>query len=267
MTRTTVAGGEGLRDLLVVADTHLTRRDEDLSAFVEFLLSRGAAASAVAHLGDLFNVWLGRPRFQMEHMATVLNAFRMLRARGVRTYLTEGNRDFNARRWEAGSAFDEVAEESMDLVVAGRRVRLAHGDLVNTADRQYRAWRRLARSRPAQAVLGLLPSRAGVRLAERLEERLRGTNTRHKSYFPLESAHSWGEAAHREGCQFVFVGHFHEERTIGLSPGEEGDPGGARMIVLPDWRSSNRYLYLAPDGSCGLESWHGSSGGAAPSAG
>lgn len=247
---------ERVRDLLVVADTHLTRRDGELSAFVHFLLTRGAAAGAVAHLGDLFNVWLGRPRFQMEHMGAVLDSFRMLRERGVKTYLAEGNRDFNARRWHEGSAFDRVAEESLDLVVGGRRVRLAHGDLVNVADRQYRTWRRFARSRPVQGAVGLLPSRAGIRLAERLEERLRGTNTRHKSYFPEASARTYVESARREGCDLLLLGHFHEEHELEV-PADGAVPGSARLIVLPDWRSSHRFVTVGADGVCRIETWAG----------
>lgn len=251
---------EPLRDLVVVADTHLTRRDEELSAFVQFLLTRGAQASGVAHLGDLFNVWLGRPRFQMEHMGAVLDAFRLLRDRGVRTFLAEGNRDFDARRWHQGRSFDRVSEESLDLAVAGRRVRLAHGDLVNAADRQYRAWRRFSRSRGVQGAVGLLPARAGIRLAERLEVSLRGTNTRHKSWFPFESARSSLATARAEGCELLLLGHFHEEHVIeppDTRPGLRalGTPEWAGLVALPDWRSSHRYVYIAPDGACRLETW------------
>ena len=237
-----------MRDLIVVADTHLSRRDPETEAFVEFLLRRGSEAAAVAHLGDLFNIWLGLPRFEMDHMGPVLAAFRALRGWGVRTILAEGNRDFHVRQGYEGDAFDEVAETEVELSVGARRVRLAHGDLVNVADRPYRLWRRLSRSAPVWAGVGLLPSRAGIRFAERLESKLRGTNVRHKSSFPEAAARDYAARAFTDGCSLLLVGHFHEQRVIRAGAGKE-------MVVLPDWRSSHRYLHVAADGAWSLDEW------------
>ena len=215
---------------------------------MDFLLRRGSETGTLVHLGDLFNIWLGRSRFEMEHMAPVLEAFRKLRMRGVRTILAEGNRDFHVRACHEGDAFDEVAERSVDVAAGPVQVRVAHGDLVNTADRQYRAWRAFAKSAAVGAAVCLLPSRAGLRLAERLEVRLRGTNVRHKSYFPEEAARRFAASAFREGCSLAVVGHFHEERVVEA-------PGGGVVVVVPDWRSSRAYLRVRSDGTWALERW------------
>jgi UDP-2,3-diacylglucosamine hydrolase len=244
-----------VRDLVAVADTHLTRQDPEVPSFVRFLLERGAQAGAVAHLGDLFNIWLGRPRFQMEHMAPVLDAFRELRRRGVATILTEGNRDLHVRRHHQGDVFDVVAEEEVDVFAGGRRVRLAHGDLVNVEDRQYRAWRRFSKSAPVRGGIGLIPSGTGIRMAERLEARLRGTNVRHKMRFPEAPARLYAQQAASAGCELLLVGHFHEERVVaGGSSGAGGDRG-IEMIALPDWRSSHSYIHVASDGRWSLHRW------------
>jgi UDP-2,3-diacylglucosamine hydrolase len=234
-------------ELVVVADSHMTRRDEELEIFTRFLRERGGKASAVVHLGDLFNIWLGRPRFEMEHMPPVLDAFRHLRRSGVRTILVEGNRDFHARRSYEGDAFSDVAEDTIELAFGGHRVRMAHGDLVNVHDRQYRAWRRFAKSGPVWAAAGLLPSRAGIRLAESLEEKLRGTNIRHKTNFPREHAEEYADRAFREGADLLLLGHFHQEHLIEMRSGT--------LIVLPDWRSSHRYLRIGEDGLREMRTW------------
>jgi UDP-2,3-diacylglucosamine pyrophosphatase LpxH len=239
--------------MIVVADSHMTRRDDELALFTRFLRERGGRASVVAHLGDLFNIWLGRPRFEMEHMPPVLDAFRDLRKNGVRTILVEGNRDFHARRSYEGDVFSEVTEETMEIAFGGRRIRMAHGDLVNVHDTQYRAWRRFSKSAAVWGAVGLLPSRAGIRLAERLESRLRGTNLQNKIRFPRELTEEYGDRAFLEGADLLLLGHFHQEHLIETPRGS--------IAVLPDWRSSHRYLSVAEDGRWGMKTWDPAEGG------
>ena len=251
------------KDLVIVADTHMTSKDAELDGFVRFLDRVGGEAGTVAHLGDLFNIWLGRPRFEMDHMKPVLDAFRALRRRGARTILVEGNRDFHTRHSYEGDAFDDVTEDIIDVPMATGpagsmpgSLRMAHGDLVNVNDTQYRTWRRFSKSGAMRNLVGLLPSAAGIGLAERLERKLRGTNTRHKSYFPEAPAREYAARAFARGVRLIFLGHFHEERVIAMSPGSSYG-GGGELVILPDWRSSHRFVRVTPDGRWRFEDWNG----------
>src|SRR5262245_45530760 len=170
-----------MSDLVVVADTHLVRRDAELDAFVRFLDSLAGRTAVLYHLGDLFNIWLGKRRFEMAHMRPVLDAFRRLKAAGTSVRLVEGNRDFHVEDGYLDDPFDRVVPEGEAFEFAGRHFWVSHGDLVNDADRQYRTWRRFSKSRGVWAAVSLLPSAAGVALGNALEARLRGTNLRHKS--------------------------------------------------------------------------------------
>ena len=232
-------------DMIVVADTHLVRRDEELDRFVAFVDSLAGRAAYLYHLGDLFNIWLGKRRFEMEHMGPVLEALRRVASSGTRVRLVEGNRDFHVGEGYLGDPFESVFPDQHTLDFRGRRFWIAHGDLVNEADRQYRLWRRVSKSSPVWAGVSLLPSRTGISLGERLEGRLRGTNVRHKSYFPTEACETYGRRRIAEGFDRVLLGHIHIERTIELEA--EGRTG--RLIVLPDWRSSHRFLRYGADGS------------------
>jgi UDP-2,3-diacylglucosamine hydrolase len=242
-----------VKDLAVVADTHLVRHDDELSRFVAFLDSLAGRTEVLYHLGDVFNIWLGSRRFEMEHMTPVLEAMRRLAASGTALRLVEGNRDFHVEDGYAGDPFEKIVPDTEERDFSGRRLHFAHGDLVNEADRQYRAWRRFSRSRPLWGAFRLLPGGRGVALGSFLETRLRGTNVRHKSYFPKDTFEAYGRRLVASGVDRVLLGHIHVEKVLEIEAG----PRRGRLIVLPDWRSSHRYYRFGADGTEGFVDFTG----------
>ena len=242
-----------MKDLVAIADSHLTRRDEEIDRFIACLDSLAGQTAVLYLLGDIFNIWLGKRRFEMEHMRPVLDALRRLAARGTRVRIVEGNRDFHVADGYIGDPFEAVIADSEEIVFEGRRLWLTHGDMVNEADRQYRLWRRVSKSGVVWSAFSILPSKTGVAIGSALETRLRGTNVRHKRYFPLEACETYGRRLIARGVELVLMGHIHIEKVIDL---ESGGRRG-RLIVLPDWRSSHRYLRIPPDGPERFEDFEG----------
>jgi UDP-2,3-diacylglucosamine pyrophosphatase LpxH len=116
---------------------------------------------------------------------------------------------------------------------------LAHGDLVNRADRQYRTWRAVSRSGPLPWLVRALPRRFVGRRAERIAERMKGTNLYHKSYFPEDQL----RARARElpaGRATLVLGHFHEHHVI-----EEGDK---TVVTLPFLGAENAGVLVTARG-------------------
>jgi len=242
-----------VRDLVVVADTHLIRHDDELARFLAFLGSLAGRTEVLYHLGDVFNIWLGSRKFEMEHMTPVLDALRRLAASGTAVRLVEGNRDFHVEDGYAGAPFQAVVPDSEERDFGGRRLHFAHGDLVNEADRQYRAWRRFSKSGALWTAFRLLPGGAGVGIGSFLETRLRGTNVRYKSYFPEETFAAYGRRLVAAGVDRVLLGHIHLQKEIAI----EAVGRAGRLIVLPDWRSSHRYYRFGADGSEGFVDFPG----------
>lgn len=239
----------GTRDeLAFIGDVHLDCGDDDLPSFLAFLETLAARAGHLVFLGDLFNLWIGVRGLERPHQTAVLDRLAGARDRGVVLTYVEGNRDYRVASGRAADVFHRIATEALDLEWAGRRLHVAHGDLVNVADRQYRSWRRISRSRPFWTLVGILPSRSRLRLAERLERKMRTTNLRMKRSFPEERVLAYGAAALRSGCDAVVLGHFHEEHRI-----EAAEPPGS-IFVLPDWKSSRRYLRVGPEGAIAFRS-------------
>lgn len=239
-------------EAIVVADVHLGPGDPDLGPFRRFLLESASQARTIVLLGDIFSVWLGRRKFTQEHHEAVLETCRRLRSQGTRVVLVEGNREFAARLWE-GDAFDHVAGEWIVEQPGGGRWHLAHGDLLNLADRNYRTFRRLSRSWPVQAAVACLPRRRGLALASQIERRMRHTNIEYKTSLSEEQVAAYGRWLESRGFDGGAVGHIHVELDLPLAG---GDGRTRRLYVLPDWRSGWRYLVVPTGGPPRFEAWH-----------
>ncbi len=226
----------------LLGDAHLRENDAEVAAFVRFLDSLPHDIRTLAILGDLFSVWIGSPGLQRRHHRLVAEALARLRERGCALLYVEGNHDFFLARLHGGRLFDQCAADSLDLVLGGRRVHLAHGDLVNISDRQYRAWRAVSKNRLFFSAFSLLPTRARLSIAERLDRRLATTNMRHKSGFPLAECEAYARRRIAEGTEILIFGHFHEERRLDY---RVHDRMGS-VLVLPAWRDGHRYLRIEP---------------------
>jgi len=228
-----------LDSLAVVADAHLAGEDPGtVAAFGDLLDGLVGRVEGLAILGDLFEVWAARPRLMAWHHRLVVDRLSEAARAGLRIFYLEGNRDYGVSALR-GAPFEAV-ERDLGLRVAGRAVWLSHGDLVNRADRQYRLWCAVTRSRPAGALLNLLPGRAGRRLLAGLEGRLRATNVACRSSYPTLEVEAYLERLAAQGHEMVVLGHFHQERILRL--------GDAVLWVLPAWGEERRWLQIDETG-------------------
>jgi UDP-2,3-diacylglucosamine hydrolase len=241
-------------DLVLAADSHLGDDERETERFVRFLRQVGPTAATVILAGDIFDLWIARPGLERPFHAAVVDAARDLRRAGVRVKYVQGNRDyFVADHYRAGP-FDAVAEESLIELHAGRRIHVAHGDLVNLDDRQYQRWRRASRSAPARAVFGLIPAGPAGRLSAYLERRFRTTNRRYRVGFPLAQAEAYARRAFAAGAQALVLGHFHEARVLEIPP---AGAGGGTLYVLPGFREDRSYLRFDAAGEARFEPFTG----------
>ena len=226
----------------LLGDAHLREGDAEVPAFVRFVDSLPAEIRTLAILGDLFAVWIGSPELVRPHHHKVIEALKRLRARGCALVYVEGNHDYFLERLYARTLFDRFSTDVLDLVLAGRRAHLAHGDLVNRRDHQYLGWRAVSKSRLFFSAFSLLPVRTRVSIADSLEERLARTNMEFRTGFPLTECEVYARRRIREGDQTLVFGHFHEERRHDF---REGERSGS-VFVLPAWRAGHRYLRIDP---------------------
>ena len=238
-----------MKSILFLGDAHLRDDDPELESFLQFLREAPSRALALYLMGDLFDLWVGSPAFLTECHHRVLEALRRLRAAGVDLVYVEGNRDYRLGRLFGSDPFRTVVPEGMEITFAGRRIHLAHGDLVNRADRQYRFWRRVAKGPLLLGALEALPSGAATKLARRLERDMAKTNLRHRERFPEDECRRYALQLRRQGADMLVLGHFHEEKRLAFS----GPEGSIEVFVLPAWREEHRLLRLREDGEIAFE--------------
>ena len=230
--------------IALLGDAHLREGDPEVEAFLAFLDALPGRASVLAILGDLFAAWIGRADLLRPHHERVVEGLRRLAGRGVRILYVEGNHDFFLGRLYGDGPFEVIATETLEVQSSGRRLHLAHGDLMNRRDRQYRAWRRLSKSRPFFAVFNLLPRATRLRIVDGLEHGMATTNMDFRGGFPVGECLAYARPRIRVGTDAIVFGHFHDERRIDVAEGERQ----GSVFVLPAWRDGHRYLRIA-DGS------------------
>jgi len=185
------------RPLILVADPHWSRE------------LTGLASATQTHpeadwlfLGDVFDVWVGLPGMETGLQQEFLSWVDARRGAGRWVGLWLGNREYFLDRF--ASRFDLMGE-GIGGTLPEEGLRFEHGDLINAQDWKYRIWNLASRSGPVWALARLLPATTAGRVARRLEEALRTTNTAYRLHFP--------RAAFRlaaEGSGTFLTGHFHE---------------------------------------------------------
>ncbi len=239
-----VPAGDGY--VYLIADAHLGDPQGDTPRFLEALRTL-VQPRLVVFLGDLFKVWLALPRYWDAQVREVLEGFARLRQQGAHIAFVVGNREYflprdPARASARGLPFDHIISEAATLTWNGRRYGLAHGDLVNRADRRYLLWRKFSRGRAFEAVFRTLPAPLASAIARYLEATMARSNLEYKVTYPLGELEAFAETV-LEGLDGFFIGHFHRDEL--LRPVKQR----GFLRIVPDWLSRKTLIRLAVDGT------------------
>lgn len=232
-----------MKDLVLVADSHLRCEDDVAEGFFRFLRREGPTAGTLVLGGDIFDLWVARPALELPVHRAFIRVIRELEQQGVRVLYVQGNRDYFVTDQYGAGPFAEVVSESLVIEHGGRRIHVSHGDLVNLEDRQYLAWRRFSRSLLVRTLFGALPSRIASRFSLYLERKFRTTNQAFRLHFPEEQARRYAQRVFEEPIDTIVLGHFHQQRVM------QFEGGAKRLFVLPGWREDRAYLRIDERGA------------------
>ena len=241
------------KPVYVVSDTHLGAVPAETErAFRGFLDHVASEAQSLLINGDLFDFWFEyRTVILREHYRTVAKLADVVDA-GVKVWFVGGNHD----AWAGSFLRDEVGVELLEgpaeLVLAGRRTLVAHGDGVGKGDFRYRALKAVIRHPISVGAFRILHPDLGRRIAGA------ASSTEHKAGNGDAAARGraafirrWAEERLRAdpGLQLVLAGHAH------LATVEEVEPG--RFYVNSgDWLHDYSYVVLpAGGGPPELRTW------------
>jgi len=200
-----VSGPE--RGLVIVGDVHLDRDDPAVPEFVAFLDAVAGTASRLVLAGDLFEIWIGRRELEGPHHREVVGALSAVRGRGVFVRYLEGNHDYRIGPLHEGGAFDEVSGSGVVERCGDGTLLAIHGDLVDSSDRLYRAWRAVSRSGAVWLLFNALSPRSRLRLADSLRRRLGHGGRSYREAIPERAIRGFAAERFREGHAAVVMGH------------------------------------------------------------
>lgn len=227
--------------VVLLGDAHLGHaRRESAARLHAFLDAVPRAGDHLVITGDLFDFWFEYRSVIPRSAFPTLAALSGARARGVRLTLVGGNHD----RWGGDFWRQEVGAEfharQADLVLAGFRSRVAHGDGDSDATLLVRLVRRVAHYRVTSALVRLthpdLAFWAIHRFSERLAEATRSQGELDRAA-ALQAARARALLASDSGVDLLVLGHTHRpalepvgERRWYLNPGAWMD-GGRYAVV------------------------------------
>ena len=226
---------------LIIADSHVGQGTDDAGAMG--LLIRRAASEGVGeiiYLGDAFQYLIGMSKFWTTSLRQVMDAWREVRATGVRIVVVEGNRDFFLDEEEIAREIDWGGRR-YEFSQGGVRYRLDHGDLVNRRDFQYRFWSWFSKCAPARLWARWLPKSMAVAIVRRMEAHLATTNKKFRYKKPISDLKRAAERAWYEGIDVLFWGHFHSTW--------EWKRDNRLALIIPAWLETRRSVLVDPDGS------------------
>lgn len=220
----------------VIADAHLGGPGGSAEPLVEQLLALpGQGCERLILLGDLFQAWIGDPRFETPQITAVTAALERLARAGLPVDYVEGNRDFFLDTSPYAGLFRTLATE-IAFEAGGVRYLAVHGDGLDGRDWMYRFWKWLSKSAPSRYLVTRIPRGLARKTVDTTESRLSKVNQAHKRALPEAVIRSWAERRLAEGHDVVLLGHFHEEHRLRVRGGE--------VWLLDAWFHSRRVEWL-----------------------
>lgn len=233
-----------------LSDAHIRdHEDPNLPPLLGLLDHLKGQVDRLYIVGDLFDTWFAFPRAVFDEYVPILGALDALRRAGAHIVYVTGNHDFEMGHVFEGILGAEIHDTEMSFEADGVRAYVAHGDMVNSADRTYRRLRRVLRCGFIRWLGRRLPPSIVWRVARRLSRSSRSDETaRCNGLSELFAEFAAGK--HADGFDAVILGHLHLP-TFRERPG----PSGRQVYVnLGDWMEARTFLRWT-DGRLALKQW------------
>jgi UDP-2,3-diacylglucosamine hydrolase len=232
-----------MADWLFIADAHLREGDlEGQGRIIRFLEREKRDLGTLVILGDLFEFWFGFEPFAFEGYKPLLDMLKKLVTQGVRIRYMEGNHDFGLGSYFEDTMRAQIVANDSVVELDGRRVYMAHGDLVNREDRFYRIFRCMLRNTLTYWMIRRAGPRASKRVAAFLSSLSTGRRLRERSEKIERIFQKFAMEKMRAGFDIVILAHNHlPQRCSFRIDGKE-----AYYYNVGDWIVHSSFLRYRP---------------------
>lgn len=226
-----------------VSDVHLGLNvcdpDERERRFVKFLREIPSDSTASLYLlGDIWDFWYEYHDVVPKGSVRVFAALMDLIAAGVEVVFFPGNHDM----WTYGyleSMGIKIVDQPFFVTLGGKNFCLGHGDGLGPGMRGYKMMKAVMRNGVARALFSSLHPRLSFAFSRKWSEKGRLAHGE-KYIFRGADEPLYKYAVNvlsRRNIDYFIFGHFHTSYDAEL-------PGGARLMILPDWLEDSDYLYF-----------------------
>ena len=242
-----------------LSDAHLQRASDAgyraLSAFLSRLQYSGGSEDAgnrkITHpaangipvtdlflVGDIFDFWFSKGENIYPEFNGMIQILTSLKQKGILIHLLEGNHDFFLKPYFSDILGMTVHEDWTSLERDGRKMLIAHGDLVDTANVRYLALRRFLRSSFVFRLQKMLPLWVLWGIARRSssasKEFMGGAEER-----IAEKMRQFAQGQFQKGFDAVIFGHCHKPEWTETMVADKPRV----FVTLGDWVRHRTYLY------------------------
>jgi len=221
-----------------IADAHLRHRDDiGYDRLIRFLGSLKGQADHLYILGDFFDFWFSDDGLVYPDFQDMIGKLVEVKESGVSVHLLEGNHDFALRAYFSDRLGMEVIPDWTVVTLEGKKLYLAHGDLVDTGDTSYLFLRRILRSKTFGRLRAWLPSTFWWKVAK-------GSSTASKKWLGetrerlVGKMYDFSLQKFEEGFDAVILAHCHDP----LLRKTEVNGRERVFVTLGDWIEHFSYL-------------------------
>lgn len=228
--------------VVVVGDVHLCVEEPDVTRrFLAWLDTLPGRCRTLVLLGDIFEMWVGRPMQHDPLPREVLPRLEAVADAGVRLVFMRGNRDLLFRGVDGIDI--ELWEDPVRTTWHDRRVVMTHGDQLCTADHAYQAMRRFFYGPGGKVLDVTLPYRTKRWLGEGMRGlSMRAVKKKATASMDIDygEALRWLEAYEAD---LLVAGHVH----TGVHHVHAGPPR-REVMVLKDWERGGGLVRFDAEG-------------------
>ncbi len=230
-----------------LSDLHIKDvNDRQSNILLQFLntLEQNPTEHQLFLVGDIFDFWLSNGHAFEKAFRPIVKKIKSLREAGLKIYYFEGNHDFHIDVFWSKKMGIPVYENDAIFQIANYKVRVEHGDFINTEDKAYHRYRATVRKPWMEFLAHAIPSALWKPVGERLS-----SHSRHKSsnYGKgnadqlRQMIRDYAKKVHRtDDFDLLITGHMHIEDDYTFKT----NTGAARSINLGTWLDKPKVLRI-----------------------
>lgn len=223
-----------------ISDLHLQASHPELTTgFYRFVEQTIADATDLYILGDFFDAWIGDDEDDSFYLG-VIEKLKSYTDNGLRIFFMHGNRDFLVGKIFAEQTGVTLLDDPTDITLAGKKVRLMHGDSLCTTDTDYMQFRAQVRSPQWQQQVLSLPLAQRRMMAAQMRAQSQSMNSNKAEDImdvnPIDVAAQFAQNEAQPKIDILLHGHTHRPAR------HQVNESGNERIVLGDWGKTMWYV-------------------------